>query len=94
MKFVRDAQGRLVPEDEWMLKAELEKLRHGLLTMEPISRASFADRLRWSAASIGHEFSAEDERVLAAYIEGVLDYRHVIDHFGAWARNVGIPGRS
>jgi hypothetical protein len=94
VKFVRDSQGNLVPEEEWLLQAELERLKRDIENVEPSNRTAVVERMRWSLASRGHGLSAEDEDVLVAYCEGVLDYRHLVDHFGQWVRDIGVPGRS
>ncbi|EJE53213.1 hypothetical protein PMI14_02112 [Acidovorax sp. CF316] len=82
MKFSHDTDGKLVPTEVLALQACVADLEQQLDDRPLATRAGDIAHLK-SALSLqsGPGLTDEDNRVLALYQEGVLDFRHVFDHF-------------
>jgi len=94
MKFIHDADGKLVPAEGWQLESEIAKLEDALDTMGASDRVALVERLRSEWNQLGSELTQEDNEVLVLFCDGTLDYRHLVDHFGPRLTGIARPKRT
>jgi hypothetical protein len=82
MKFGHDRDGKLVQVEHLELVEALFDLDAKLDGLPQASRSAGVTRIRECFEASEEALTAEDENVFALYMEGVLDFRNVKDHFG------------
>lgn len=63
------------------LEAELSRLQNESDALPLSARVSMVERMRSALDAEGIKLTDDDERVFSLYCEGVLDSRHVDEHF-------------
>ncbi len=83
MKFSHDTEGKLVPTEVLALQACVADVEQQL-DDRPLAKR--ADDIAHLTSALTQQpclgLSDADNRILALYQEGILDFRHVFDHFG------------
>lgn len=83
MKFSYDTDDKLVPTEVLALQACIADVKQQLDDRPLATRAGDIAHLKSALAQqSGPGLTDEDNRILALYQEGILDFRHVFDHFG------------
>jgi len=82
VKFVHDIDGKLVRSENHELKTKIAELETQLDAQSSTQRADTVARIRRVLVESEKSISAEDESVLALYLECVIEFHNVEGHFG------------
>lgn len=67
--------------EQMELEAEISRIQAQLDSRSPEERATDIIRMRSALTRDGITITSEDEKVFLLFVEGVLDSRHLADHF-------------
>lgn len=82
MKFSHDTDGKLVPTEVLALQVCIADVEQQLDERPLATRVGDIAHLKSALAQqSGPGLTDKDNHILALYQEGVLDFRHVFDHF-------------
>ena len=68
--------------DESDLDAKVARIESQVDALSTAEREIAVQQFRSAVVDSGVELTPEDEQVLTMFVEGTLDARHLIDHFG------------